>query len=43
MPVPDLAEGIELNVAEFKDIIHQVAFCASTDDARPVLQEFLSP
>ncbi|MCE5207734.1 MAG: DNA polymerase III subunit beta [Chloroflexi bacterium] len=41
MPVPDLAEGIQMNVAEFKEIIHQVAFSASTDDARPVLQGVL--
>jgi DNA polymerase III subunit beta len=38
MPAPDLSEGIELNVADFKEMIQQVAFAASTDDARPVLQ-----
>lgn len=38
MPVPDLADGVELNVANFKDMIQQVAFAASTDEARPVLQ-----
>ncbi len=38
MPVPDLEEGIALNVADLKDMIHQVAFAASTDEARPVLQ-----
>ncbi|MCJ7622528.1 MAG: DNA polymerase III subunit beta [Anaerolineaceae bacterium] len=38
MPVPDLANGIELNVTDFKEMIHQVAFSSSTDDARPVLQ-----
>ncbi|MBI9043021.1 MAG: DNA polymerase III subunit beta [Anaerolineaceae bacterium] len=38
MPVPDLSEGIELKVANFKEMIQQVAFAASTDDARPVLQ-----
>lgn len=41
VPTPDLSEGIELNVADFKEIIHQVAFCASTDEARPVLQGVL--
>jgi len=38
MPVPDLAEGVELNLADFKDMIQQVAFAASMDEARPVLQ-----
>ena len=41
MPVPDLASGVELNVTDFKEIIHQVGFAASTDDARPVLQGVL--
>jgi len=38
MPVPNLDVGIELNVADFKEMIQQVAFAASADDARPVLQ-----
>lgn len=38
MPVPDLDDGIELNIADFKEMIQQVAFAASTDEARPVLQ-----
>ena len=38
MPVPDLDAGIELNVSDFKEMIQQVAFAASTDEARPVLQ-----
>src|SRR4030043_746223 len=37
MPVPDLADGIEINVTELKEMIQQVAFAASTDEARPVL------
>ena len=37
MPVPDLSYGIELNVADFKEMIQQVVFAASTDEARPVL------
>ncbi|HLE53473.1 MAG TPA: DNA polymerase III subunit beta [Anaerolineales bacterium] len=37
MPVPDLADGIQINVADFKEMIQQVAFAASTDEARPVL------
>ena len=41
MPVPDLSAGVELNVSDFKDMIHQVNFAASTDEARPVLQGVL--
>lgn len=37
MPVPDLNGGIQLNVAEIKEMIQQVAFAASTDEARPIL------
>lgn len=38
MPTPDLASGVELNVADFKTMIEQVSFAASSDEARPVLQ-----
>lgn len=38
MPVPDLEEGVDLNVTNFKEMIQQVVFAASDDDARPVLQ-----
>lgn len=38
LPIPDLQEGIDLNVADFKEMIQQVAFAASADEARPVLQ-----
>ena len=41
MPVPDLASGVELNVADFKEMINQVGFAASADEARPVLQGVL--
>jgi DNA polymerase III subunit beta len=37
MPVPDLSEGIQINVTDFKEMIQQVVFAASTDEARPVL------
>jgi len=37
MPTPDFTDGIELNVIELKEMIMQVAFAASTDEARPVL------
>jgi len=38
IPVPDLREGIELGVGDIKEMIQQVAFAASADEARPVLQ-----
>lgn len=38
MPVADLNEGVSLNVSDFKEMIQQVAFAASSDEARPVLQ-----
>jgi DNA polymerase-3 subunit beta len=37
MPDPDGADGIELPVEDLKEMIHQVVFAASHDDARPVL------
>ncbi len=37
MPVPELSEGVPINVVEFKEMIQQVAFAASSDEARPVL------
>ena len=37
MPVPDLSQGIALNVGDLKEMIQQVAFAASKDEARPVL------
>ena len=41
MPVPELDGAVQLNVVDFKEIIHQVAFAASTDEARPVLMGVL--
>jgi len=37
MPVPDLENGIPINVTDLKEMIQQVVFAASTDEARPVL------
>src|SRR5512139_251058 len=37
LPVPDLSNGIQINVSDFKEMIQQVVFAASTDEARPVL------
>jgi DNA polymerase-3 subunit beta len=34
---PDLDGGVVFEVADFKEMIRQVVFAASTDDARPVL------
>ncbi len=41
MPAPELDNAIRLNVLDFKEMVHQVAFAASTDEARPVLQGVL--
>ncbi len=41
MPLPDLDNGVQLNVADLKEMIRQVVFAASTDDARPVLTGIL--
>ena len=37
MPVPDMNEAIPINVSDLREMIQQVAFAASSDDARPVL------
>ena len=37
MPVPDLSEAILINVSDLKEMIQQVVFAASSDEARPVL------
>ena len=41
LPVPDMEGAVQLNVVDFRDMIHQVAFAASTDEARPVLMGVL--
>jgi len=41
MPVPELEGAIQLNVADFKEMISQVVFAASVDEARPVLMGVL--
>jgi DNA polymerase-3 subunit beta len=40
-PAPEMDGAIQLNVVDFKEMIHQVAFAASTDEARPVLMGVL--
>ena len=37
MPVADLTQGLEIAIGDLREMIHQVAFAASTDDARPIL------
>jgi len=37
MPTPDSGDGIPLNVTDLREMIQQVAFAASTDEARPIL------
>ncbi len=37
LPPPDLDDDLVLKVDEMREMIHQVVFAASTDDARPVL------
>jgi DNA polymerase-3 subunit beta len=41
LPVPDMEGAILLNVSDFKDMISQVVFAASVDEARPVLMGVL--
>ncbi len=41
LPVPDFDNAIQINVADFKEMIQQVVFAASTDEARPVLMGVL--
>ncbi len=42
MPLPEKSGGMELNVSDMKEMIQQVAFAASSDEARPVLQGVLT-
>ncbi len=41
LTTPDMEDAIQLNVVDFKEMIHQVAFAASSDEARPVLMGVL--
>ncbi len=41
LPVAEAEDAILLKVADFKDIVQQVAFAASQDEARPVLMGVL--
>jgi DNA polymerase III subunit beta len=37
MPVVDLSQGLQINVTDLKEMIQQVVFTASDDQARPIL------
>ena len=37
MPVVDLSQGLQINVVDLKEMIQQVVFAASNDEARPIL------
>lgn len=41
LPTPEMEGAVQLNAADFKEMIHQVSFAASTDEARPVLMGVL--
>jgi DNA polymerase III subunit beta len=41
LPVPELEGAVEINAGDFKEMVQQVAFAASTDEARPVLMGVL--
>jgi len=41
LPTPEMKDAVPLNVADFKEMIQQVVFAASTDEARPVLMGVL--
>jgi len=41
LPVPDLEGAVQINGGDFREMIHQVVFAASSDEARPVLMGVL--
>ena len=41
LPVPELDDAMQINSGDFREMIHQVAFAASSDEARPVLMGVL--
>lgn len=41
LPVPDFEGAVQINVGDFREMIHQVVFAASSDEARPVLMGVL--
>ena len=41
LPTPDLEGAVQINGGDFREMIHQVVFAASSDEARPVLMGVL--
>jgi len=41
MPAPDLSNGVEINVADLREMVQQVVFSASLDESRQVLNGVL--
>lgn len=41
LPIPDMEGALQINVMDFKEMIQQVVFAASVDEARPVLMGVL--
>ena len=41
LPVPNFDGAVQINVGDFREMIHQVVFAASSDEARPVLMGVL--
>jgi len=41
MPASDPGKGVQINISDLKEMIQQVVFAASTDEARPVLMGVL--
>jgi DNA polymerase-3 subunit beta len=37
LPAMDMVEGVQISAADLKEVIRQVVFSASTDEARPIL------
>jgi len=42
MQITDFSEGLDINIADLKEMIQQVVFAASIDDARPILTGVLT-
>ena len=42
MQIADFTEGLDINISDLKEMIHQVVFAASIDDARPILTGVLT-
>jgi DNA polymerase III subunit beta len=43
MPATDMSEGVHIKVSDFKEMVQQVAFAASSDEARPGTARVFKP